>query len=150
MPNGGSFCCGLSGMPKSRRSEERRVGKGWRSWCSPESSSRRRHTRWNCDWSSDVCSSDLPAHAGLVLFAGRRRARPAGPATRRRPRRGGDASASEGLSDADIDAERRVVLLRIERNAEVEEIGRASCREGVEILVLAGVIKQKTAYEMEL
>src|SRR6266568_6854628 len=21
--------------------------------------SRRRHTRWNCDWSSDVCSSDL-------------------------------------------------------------------------------------------
>src|SRR5689334_6040757 len=24
-------------------------------------SSRRRHTRWNCDWSSDVCSSDLQA-----------------------------------------------------------------------------------------
>src|SRR6266481_3398447 len=24
-------------------------------------SSRRRHTRWNCDWSSDVCSSDLMA-----------------------------------------------------------------------------------------
>src|SRR6267143_4673177 len=24
-------------------------------------SSRRRHTRWNCDWSSDVCSSDLHA-----------------------------------------------------------------------------------------
>src|SRR5438309_5208885 len=23
-------------------------------------SSRRRHTRWNCDWSSDVCSSHLP------------------------------------------------------------------------------------------
>src|SRR6266481_9092127 len=28
-------------------------------------SSRRRHTRWNCDWSSDVCSSDLP-FAGFV------------------------------------------------------------------------------------
>src|SRR3989338_3459859 len=26
-------------------------------------SSRRRHTRWNCDWSSDVCSSDL-THPG--------------------------------------------------------------------------------------
>src|SRR6266481_2374083 len=25
-------------------------------------SSRRRHTRWNCDWSSDVCSSDLMTH----------------------------------------------------------------------------------------
>src|SRR5688572_6553153 len=26
-------------------------------------SSRRRHTRFDCDWSSDVCSSDLPAQA---------------------------------------------------------------------------------------
>src|SRR5256886_11190363 len=26
-------------------------------------SSRRRHTRFDCDWSSDVCSSDLPSHA---------------------------------------------------------------------------------------
>src|SRR5689334_24763740 len=26
-------------------------------------SSRRRHTRWNCDWSSDVCSSDLGTSA---------------------------------------------------------------------------------------
>src|SRR5689334_20314555 len=26
-------------------------------------SSRRRHTRWNCDWSSDVCSSDLVGYA---------------------------------------------------------------------------------------
>src|SRR5689334_10440577 len=33
-------------------------------------SSRRRHTRWNCDWSSDVCSSDLfaPAQTGRVLL----------------------------------------------------------------------------------
>src|SRR2546430_16445366 len=29
-------------------------------------SSRRRHTRFDCDWSSDVCSSDLDA--GLVQF----------------------------------------------------------------------------------
>src|SRR5689334_24162997 len=28
-------------------------------WVSLFFSSRRRHTRWNCDWSSDVCSSDL-------------------------------------------------------------------------------------------
>src|SRR5467141_1428504 len=27
-------------------------------------SSRRRHTRFKCDWSSDVCSSDLPPGAG--------------------------------------------------------------------------------------
>src|SRR5438309_9196653 len=32
-------------------------------------SSRRRHTRWNCDWSSDVCSSDLDQvmHRGRPL-----------------------------------------------------------------------------------
>src|SRR6267143_1451997 len=32
-------------------------------------SSRRRHTRWNCDWSSDVCSSDLASAAPPVRFA---------------------------------------------------------------------------------
>src|SRR5438309_12037028 len=30
-------------------------------------SSRRRHTRWNCDWSSDVCSSDLVKIAARVV-----------------------------------------------------------------------------------
>src|SRR2546430_11636854 len=30
-------------------------------------SSRRRHTRFDCDWSSDVCSSDLWA-AGMPMF----------------------------------------------------------------------------------
>src|SRR3989338_4650505 len=35
----------------------RRCGHGSRKICF--FSSRRRHTRWNCDWSSDVCSSDL-------------------------------------------------------------------------------------------
>src|SRR5438309_3767759 len=28
-------------------------------------SSRRRHTRWNCDWSSDVCSSDLAGQISI-------------------------------------------------------------------------------------
>src|SRR2546430_8927980 len=35
-------------------------------------SSRRRHTRFDCDWSSDVCSSDLvaanPTEGGLVTW----------------------------------------------------------------------------------
>src|SRR5689334_1137044 len=30
-------------------------------------SSRRRHTRWNCDWSSDVCSSDLGTKAADLI-----------------------------------------------------------------------------------
>src|SRR5256886_11578216 len=29
-------------------------------------SSRRRHTRFDCDWSSDVCSSDLPCSCRVV------------------------------------------------------------------------------------
>src|SRR5690625_7012818 len=32
-------------------------------------SSRRRHTRWPRDWSSDVCSSDLTGKAQVDLFA---------------------------------------------------------------------------------
>src|SRR5689334_23423974 len=39
-------------------------------------SSRRRHTRWNCDWSSDVCSSDLKdfvrRHDARVIVRGLR------------------------------------------------------------------------------
>src|SRR5688572_31556054 len=30
-------------------------------------SSRRRHTMCDCDWSSDVCSSDLPPHIVMVF-----------------------------------------------------------------------------------
>src|SRR5438309_6098445 len=29
-------------------------------------SSRRRHTSWNCDWSSDVCSSDLGPRPDVI------------------------------------------------------------------------------------
>src|SRR5690348_17624138 len=33
-------------------------------------SSRRRHTRWTGDWSSDVCSSDLDRLTGTVVTGG--------------------------------------------------------------------------------
>src|SRR2546427_4574185 len=32
-------------------------------------SSRRRHTRFDCDWSSDVCSSDLPETSERLPWA---------------------------------------------------------------------------------
>src|SRR5256886_9500542 len=39
-------------------------------------SSRRRHTRFDCDWSSDVCSSDLFVDgANIGMIESRRRAR---------------------------------------------------------------------------
>src|SRR5689334_24303351 len=37
--------------------------------CSFFFSSRRRHTSWNCDWSSDVCSSDLDAFTSGGMVA---------------------------------------------------------------------------------
>src|SRR5207237_7525121 len=40
-------------------------------------SSRRRHTRFKCDWSSDVCSSDLRATKMAMPAAIGRRAQPA-------------------------------------------------------------------------
>src|SRR5438445_8601910 len=86
-------------------------------------SSRRRHTRYWRDWSSDVCSSDLvhrlAHHAGLPL------------PTRR----------SAGAAGYDVcSAEPDLVLQPLERRlirtglALAIQIGRASCRERVETL----------------
>src|SRR5690242_20925519 len=41
-------------------------------------SSRRRHTRLTCDWSSDVCSSDLVHELGRAVAAARRACEPHG------------------------------------------------------------------------
>src|SRR5438477_5006795 len=102
-------------------------------------SGRRRHTRLTCDWSSDVCSSDLshadpeqeghpagPGCSGSRLetdsptagLAGWIRVVSDGAGTRRRP--GGGGAMRAGPS--------HVCRLKI---------GRASCRERVENLVAA-------------
>src|SRR5688572_30890394 len=97
-------------------------------------SSRRRHTRFDCDWSSDVCSSDLPgatpgAVAGaivtqaLVVAAGGIAAGVAGAVFVVRLVR----SQLFGVSPLDPTT---LVVASIVFIA-VTEIGRASCREGV-------------------
>src|SRR6267143_6644089 len=67
-------------------------------------SSRRRHTRWNCDWSSDVCSSDLVVAAvgddDDRLGRGKKRGRPA---LSRRSRRGIEL---DGLGQPVVEQER--------------------------------------------
>src|SRR5699024_11921813 len=92
-------------------------------------SSRRRHTRSKRDWSSDVCSSDLPAS----VFGGHL------PALR-------VVSGTPWFRTAvagDQSQVTRVHWLRLLAGLswpEVE-IGRASCRERVWITVVAGALK---------
>src|SRR5256886_10759021 len=85
-------------------------------------SSRRRHTRFDCDWSSDVCSSDLsgsyrPADLG---------SRPLATITERKTRLDGSVVdySCEALV---VEPGRRAVV----RYVAEQEIGRASCRERV-------------------
>src|SRR5437762_12957214 len=74
-------------------------------------SSRRRHTRYIGDWSSDVCSSDLVRKDDRELVA---------------------AEAGEEIGRAEHLAHRSA-----------KQIGRASCRERVEILVGAVAPKKE-------
>src|SRR2546430_17435213 len=84
-------------------------------------SSRRRHTRFDCDWSSDVCSSDLPA--GIIRLPNVRELRL--PNYSRR-------AASLPLVDS------------------WREIGSASCRERGEISVGAVSLKKKNSNDLDL
>src|SRR5689334_24409256 len=83
-------------------------------------SSRRRHTRWNCDWSSDVCSSDLLAEALGV----------------------GQNVVSKVL--ARLVAAGVIEVGRRHVRGEPQQIGRASCRERGETSGVAGGWKKKT------
>src|SRR5437763_9535230 len=90
-------------------------------------SSRRRHTRYIGDWSSDVCSSDLRrsvSSAASWCPCSRSRGRTC-PCRRHRP----SSSAYE-----------RVAWPR--QNSWVEQIGRASCRERVWVWVGAIAFKR--------
>src|SRR5699024_12123140 len=77
-------------------------------------SSRRRHTRSKRDWSSDVCSSDLGVHLHDLRFLS-----------------GGGGPLAAGLLADDAAAAGSGV------RHHHQEIGRASCRERVEISVVA-------------
>src|SRR5207253_7507528 len=100
-------------------------------WFSFFFSSRRRHTRWPRDWSSDVCSSDLVVSAALAAIGklGFCRLAQPGEFTRRAFEHGKlDLTRAEAVAD----------LVAAET-----EIGRASCRERVEIPGGAAARKKK-------
>src|SRR5207237_6850020 len=94
-------------------------------------SSRRRHTRFKCDWSSDVCSSDLHCRvgwsqlcrAGITVYG---------------------VTADGGHAEYLKVPARTLVPLPAELSF-IEEIGRASCRERASREVGAGALgKQVT------
>src|SRR5438045_9554462 len=92
-------------------------------------SSRRRHTRCLSDWSSDVCSSDLiyvsPAEVEAALIT----------------HEAVLEAAVVGAEDENklVKPKAYVVLKQLNSGTDaLKEIGRASCRERVEIAVDAG------------
>src|SRR5690348_17601231 len=99
-------------------------------------SSRRRHTRWTGDWSSDVCSSDL-----LVINWTRELRMWAEDVPYEVI--GGDTQARKTswfVSKCPLKLVNYELLTR-------DEIGRASCRERVEISVGAVALKKKRGNE---
>src|SRR5207245_8673793 len=90
-------------------------------------SSRRRHTRCYRDWSSDVCSSDLSIRGS---FHGDR-----SDAGEHSGVRAGFAFLASDRVLRSITISWTVLVLGL---GAVLEIGRASCREGVEGVVVAG------------
>src|SRR5690606_41009146 len=86
-------------------------------------SSRRRHTRFSRDWSSDVCSSDLRAGCRSTTLRGLERClEPFEPALQQRPRAAEVEAHEAGPAERGAVGETEAVRLE-------PEIGRASCRE---------------------
>src|SRR5690606_39376327 len=92
--------------------------------------SRRRHTRFSRDWSSDVCSSDLHQQCRAAVTQLQRTLRVAG--------RPGLEDIAQRLLDAlgklcgqqpAAGAPAAVAELVVELESALTEIGRASCRE---------------------
>src|SRR5207253_6795869 len=104
-------------------------------------SSRRRHTRWPRDWSSDVCSSDLSRALVAALGDGLRAAGLPEDAIQLVPTRDraavGMMLTMSGAIDVIVPRGGKSLIDRVQR-----EIGRASCRESGEVAGGACVVRQ--------
>src|SRR5690349_24742445 len=97
-------------------------------------SSRRRHTRSLRDWSSDVCSSDLPRPENREDDGDRG------------ADRGDQQRVDDEPDEEDDDPDREADRPQCRRRQ--MQIGRASCRERVESSVGGGALKKKTGGEV--
>src|SRR5207253_3998480 len=80
-------------------------------------SSRRRHTRWPRDWSSDVCSSDLPPPVSFERQQSALATHPGQPLAH---------NEVETLRPANV---QHPLVKRVNQPEAPNKIGRASCRE---------------------
>src|SRR5206468_7809197 len=101
-----------------------------------------RHTRSDRDWSSDVCSSDLPEHAEQssedVWRAVAHATRTALKAAGAKPEDVRGVSFDATCSLVVLDAEDRPVSVSTTAEDRWDEIGRASCRERARVSVVGG------------
>src|SRR5690242_21825636 len=92
-------------------------------------SSRRRHTRLTCDWSSDVCSSDLGRERGMA--AGEDQAQPIILDALRLPRR---ALVGNGLDQiGDLRSEERRVGKECRSRGSPDHLKKKTSKEDVEL-----------------
>src|SRR5207253_7557892 len=105
-------------------------------------SSRRRHTRWPRDWSSDVCSSDLE-----MLWQYELSARPIDTPERRADLEHRLMAQAGLIADRTVQTEYRRFLrerlFQLGRGARPSQIGRASCRERGGLTVGGGAQEEK-------
>src|SRR5207237_4825931 len=89
-------------------------------------SKRRRHTIFKCDWSSDVCSSDLEATTGGIIVGEKGVLGVEHRLNHQHALLADDDPARSGFRYS-----RRIVRIRSTRYERIDalEIGRASCRE---------------------
>src|SRR5207247_6901062 len=93
--------------------------------------SRRRHTRSTRDWSSDVCSSDLPAELKASLAEHRPLRRWFDQLNYSTRKEIADWIAQVKSSESRVRRAQQIAeRLLATMEAEREQIGRASCREG--------------------
>src|SRR5690606_40617424 len=100
-------------------------------------SSRRRHTRFSRDWSSDVCSSDLISSIGALTGSPGRFVHYAGS-------KAAVDTMTKGLA---VEVAREGIRINAIRpgmiDTPIHEIGRASCRERVELSVRGESLQKK-------
>src|SRR5207253_5300759 len=105
-------------------------------------SSRRRHTRWPRDWSSDVCSSDLQfavLFGKPIIFVTTDELIPC-----YEGRSIAKVAAELGKSAINLDGDLRAVDWREQLHVDSCKIGRASCRERVNVAETAGCGEDQT------